>query len=142
MVLTISKRHLEFLARLAEREYPRESCAVLLGRSGGHVGVAVKCTNVHPDPLHHYAIAPRELIRLQRVGRSFGLQITGFHHSHPDHQAVPSERDLDEANWPGCVYVISAVHAEAVGETRAYLLDDEGAVGRRFEEVAIDIKNV
>jgi proteasome lid subunit RPN8/RPN11 len=141
MVLTISKLHLEFLARLAEREYPRESCAVLLGRQSGEVNAAVWCANVHPEPLHHYAIDPKELIRLQRIARTCGLQIVGFHHSHPEHRAVFSERDLQEAHWPGCVYVITAVRGGRVCETRAYLLHHGKTEPRRFAEIALEIAN-
>lgn len=138
MKVAISSGILSFLTRHAEREYPRESCAVLLGRDAGQVNVAVRCANVHPEPLRHYAIDPRELIRLQRVGRGFGIQIVGFHHSHPDHEALPSETDLAEANWADCVYLITSVRGQRAFETRGFRLY-EGEQGRGLAEMALNL---
>ena len=139
MVITIPKRHLTFLSRVAEREYPNESCAVLLGRHRGEVRVVVRCANVHPEPQRRYEIDPLELFRLQRVASSSGLEIVGFHHSHPDHEAAPSETDLENAYWAGCTYAITSVRSGSACETRAYRLDED-ETGKRFVQIDIDAR--
>jgi proteasome lid subunit RPN8/RPN11 len=139
MAITIPKRHLAFLERVAESEYPRESCAILLGRQGGEVSVTVRCENVHPEPRRRYEINPRDLIRLQRAAWNFGLEIVGFHHSHPEHDATPSETDLEMAYWVGCPYVITSVRSGRACETRAFRLE-EAETGKRFLETEISIR--
>ena len=136
MVITIAKRHLAFLTRVAEGEYPLESCAVLLGRQSGEVNVVVRCRNVDPEPRRRYEIDPRELIRLQRAASCSGLEIVGFHHSHPEHEAAPSDTDLDKAYWAGCTYVITSVRSSRACETRAFRLDED-ETGKRFVQTEI-----
>ncbi len=108
-----------------EHAYPEEACGVLLGRRGalpplltaadvGHHETAevvrvIACGNADPEPGQRYRIAPQELIAAEKVARQDELEIVGFYHSHPDHPAEASERDLREAHWTGCVYLICGV---------------------------------
>src|SRR5579883_1286886 len=36
----------------------------------------------------------------------------GIYHSHPHGKNIPSRRDIQESNYPSCVYFILAPHAE------------------------------
>jgi proteasome lid subunit RPN8/RPN11 len=113
------------LREAAEAAYPREACGILLGRreqSGDVVARVIACRNVDAEPERRYSLDPRELILTQREAREQGLEILGFYHSHPDHAAKPSEADLREAQWTGCVYVICEVAQGKMRELAAVRL--------------------
>jgi proteasome lid subunit RPN8/RPN11 len=44
--------------------------------------------------------------------RERGLAHLGIYHSHPHGKNIPSRRDIQESNYPSCVYFILAPHAE------------------------------
>ena len=103
---------MEELKRLAERAYPEEFCAILLGRrEGGELRVeqVVPVTNVAERPRSGFAIAPAALIAAEKEARSRGLRIVGFAHSHPGGAGVPSARDVESAFWPEYVYGVVGV---------------------------------
>lgn len=130
-MLLIGDAALETLRRDAEARYPLESCGVLVGRAGGdprRVDRAVPCDNASAgDARRRYALDPRELWRVLREAEARGEEVVGFYHSHPDHPALPSATDLDEAHWPGFAYVITAVERGRAAATRAFVLEGEGA---------------
>ncbi len=141
-VLQISQRGLDELHARAERAYPEECCAVLLGHRGPAARVvtqAVPCANTDASPHTRYAIDPHELIRLQRNARECGLEILGFYHSHPEHAAQPSSSDLEEAYWTGCSYVITAVERGRATDTNSFLLYGNGGQ-KRFEKEQLIIR--
>lgn len=136
-MIRFSPEALAGLRRHAEERYPEECCGVLLGRADGAgrtVALALRCQNQRRDqPGRRYEIAPAQILAAARLGRQRGQEIVGFYHSHPDGPARPSATDLDEAHWPGCAYVITAVPAGRAGETRSFLLEG-GEEARRFRE--------
>lgn len=131
----------------AVRDCPRECCGVLFGhRTGGEsdgpeVLRALPCRNVAERPETSYRIDPAELIAAQREARGLGLEIIGFYHSHPGHPAEPSARDLEEAEWDGCSYLVISVE-EASGwrqpaEARSFVL--VATPSRHFEEEPLHV---
>ena len=60
--------------------------------------------------------------------------MTGFYHSHPDADAVPSEADRAGA-LPGVSYLIVAVKGGRAAGVRSWTLD---AGGRRFASEPLD----
>jgi proteasome lid subunit RPN8/RPN11 len=139
-MLRMSAGQLEWLRRDAEQHYPRECCGALLARrspdvrSSDAVEVAelVRCANASDTPHNGYAIDPAELIPLQRTSRERNLEIVGFYHSHPEHPARPSARDLEDAYWTGCSYVIVAVERGRATGCASFLLRGDGD-SKRFE---------
>jgi proteasome lid subunit RPN8/RPN11 len=125
-MLKIKPTDLSLIQRHGERDYPNESCGVLLGQfedNGRRVTRVVACRNGRADsPQNRYNIDPRDLVRIQREGRERGDEIVGFYHSHPDHPPEWSETDLAEAHWFGCSYVITSVENGKAVITRAFEL--------------------
>jgi proteasome lid subunit RPN8/RPN11 len=109
-----------------EETYPNECCGILVGTSEGDVRTvrsAIRCNNVRADsPQTRYAIDPRDLVRIQREAREEKLDIVGFYHSHPDHPAQWSPTDLEQAQWMGCSYVITAVEHGKPTQTKSFVL--------------------
>jgi len=107
--------------------YPEEGCALLIGRVTSDtftVEAIQPVANAAPagTRLRRYAIKPADIAQADRVARANGQDIIGVAHSHPDHPAVPSARDLAEA-WPDFAYVILSVHAGLATDVRAWQVD-------------------
>ena len=136
-MLNIDRKLLGEISKHASEDYPHECCGVLLGSRDQNTRLVqqlVRCRNVHPETTTRYAIAPDELISIQRDARDLQLEIVGFYHSHPDHPATCSTTDLEEAYWSGCSYLILSVERNVVSGTRSYVLDISGEHRALIEE--------
>ena len=142
-VLKITESAYEAIRRHGEETYPHECCGVLLGHvddEGRVVTAATACGNTRRDSPHNrYHIDPKELVRIQREGRTRGEDILGFYHSHPDHPAHWSETDLDEAHWIGCSYVITSVEDGRAALTHSFLLDGTSEDDKHLDAERIEI---
>jgi len=131
------------IRRHGEEAYPHECCGALLGRltaQGWDVVKAIRATNIcRNEPHCRYEISIGELVTIERQARSFGLEIAGFYHSHPDHPAQWSENDYKEAHWVGCLYVITTIVNGKAGITNAYTLNGTREEDKRFEAGSIQI---
>jgi len=96
----------------AREESPRECCGILLGRDN-EIVQARRARNVASSPATRFVIDPKDHIDARRDGRALGLEILGFYHSHPHGAAVPSATDVAEAAYPGSVYAIIGLSADA-----------------------------
>jgi proteasome lid subunit RPN8/RPN11 len=123
----ISKAESEAMVTRALAGYPLEVCGVFLGR-GTLVSRAVPAVNRELEaPRIRYAIAPEDLIRIQREAETEGLEIVGYYHSHPDHPARPSETDRRVAAGglsDGVLHVVIGVDKGAVGTPTAWVFRD------------------
>ena len=125
-VLKIPPAEHDELRRHGEEAYPDECCGILLGHVNGQTRVVrtiVRCRNACAESQRtRYEIDARDLIRTQLQGRESGLEIVGFYHSHPDHSSQWSPRDLQDAHWLGCSYVITTVEQGRATVTKSFLL--------------------
>ena len=126
----------------AESAYPEECCGALLGlptAEGWLVTAATPAANsCTEDPGHRYQIDPSVLVGIESNARSLGLEIAGFYHSHPDHGPHWSAKDLAEAHWIGCSYVITAVVRGTAAQTLSFLLAGSLEQDKRFEPETIE----
>jgi proteasome lid subunit RPN8/RPN11 len=140
-MLRLDLKQAEAIKQHAVREYPCECCGVLLGSaSGGEklVRNVIPLPNLRrdlprsgellplEDPEHEsarnrYFIDPVDLLRVVKVGRSRGLEVVGYYHSHPDQPAQPSAHDRELA-WPGYSYLIVTVEHGKPGEVTCWVL--------------------
>lgn len=115
--------------------YPREGCAVLLGRIGDGDRVVERieeARNRWPDRDDRYLVDPGTLRRLMDAEAEGGARILGFAHSHPDAEPAPSETDRELA-WPWYHYLIVPVQDGRVGPGRAWQLDPDDGTFRERE---------
>jgi proteasome lid subunit RPN8/RPN11 len=71
--------------------------------------------------------------------RKHGLEVAGFYHSHPDHPAMWSQIDLDEAHWLGCSYVITEVPGGRATVTNSFLLSGTKEEDKQFVPQRIEL---
>lgn len=76
----------------------------------------------HAGTDRRYAISAIAMVEAQQYARSKGWDIIGIYHSHPNHEAVPSEWDRAWA-WPQYSYVIVSVKDGTAQDLRSWTLD-------------------
>jgi proteasome lid subunit RPN8/RPN11 len=99
---------------------PAECCGLLLGTIDAVIE-SRRARNLATDP-NRFLIDPGDHIDARREARRRGVDVVGFYHSHPHSAAVPSERDLAEASYPDCLYLILGLVGEQT-ESRLYRLE-------------------
>ncbi|NJN32360.1 MAG: M67 family metallopeptidase [Synechococcales cyanobacterium RM1_1_8] len=145
-MLYLSPAQFQTMADGAIAAYPQECCGLLLGQilADDHR----QATEIRPvanawtpelelehqshfspgmieahSPQDRFAIDPRDLLKAQKEARAQGWQIIGIYHSHPDHPAVPSERDRQSA-WPDYSYLILSVEGGAIADLQSWRLNN------------------
>jgi proteasome lid subunit RPN8/RPN11 len=116
----------EEIRREGESAYPAECCGVLAGRVGESKEVVrlVPVVNRRSDDPRRYLISPDDLLRITLELRRSALEVLGYYHSHPDHPAVPSEFDSQNA-WPWYSYIIVRVDRGRAAALTSWVLEDD-----------------
>ena len=144
-MILISQTLLKLITGAAEFAYPTECCGLLAGRDGN--GGEVVITRVVPsrnvsktEACDSFEVDPEVRFTLMRDLGTFdghtAERIVGHYHSHPDHLAKPSERDIAMAYEPDLVWLITAVEAGRATATSAYLIARESG---RFQQIKLRI---
>lgn len=109
----------------ARAGYPSETCGILIGRCGDEdvrVEEVLAARNLNVERARdRYELDPAALLAADEAARDRGLEIVGVWHSHPDHPAVPSATDREQA-WRGWSYAIVSVSRGGVEELRSWRL--------------------
>ncbi|MBD2776887.1 Mov34/MPN/PAD-1 family protein [Iningainema tapete] len=133
-MIRFSEEQLQIIYDRALSTYPQECCGIIVGVHNSVVEV-IPTENVwanfvetFPETSLHgeterYAIAPFEMLRVQKQARDRHLEIIGIFHSHPDHPAIPSECDRLYA-WQEYSYVIISIQKGVLGELTSWRLDE------------------
>ena len=138
-MIFLERSHLKAIADAAEAAYPKEACGLLVGRAepAGDIVVTrvVASANVAEGGGHdRFEVDPRVRLEVMRGLEDQPGCLVGHYHSHPDHPAQPSPRDLDVAWEPELVWLITAVVDGQAIHTTAHVLDPEG---RQFHEIGL-----
>jgi proteasome lid subunit RPN8/RPN11 len=153
MAIIFTSAQIQAIYVHAEGIYPEECCGILLGKIAKldrtvievipTVNAWVPADRVDEFNPHNeldrskqsrYTIAPQDIFQAQKHGRNLDLEIIGFFHSHPDHPAIPSTCDRDQA-WEVYSYPIVSVIQGQVSEIKSWGLDGD----RIFQPEAIQI---
>jgi proteasome lid subunit RPN8/RPN11 len=132
MTLRFSGPLVEEIRREGERAYPAECCGVLGGRVSNIKQVlrTVPVANRRTDDPHRYLISPDDLLRITSEFRGSSLEVLGYYHSHPDHEAEPSAFDSEHA-WPWYSYVIVRVDQGRATELTSWVLEEDCSAMRQ-----------
>jgi proteasome lid subunit RPN8/RPN11 len=157
-MLILTPALLQEICHHAQQTYPEECCGILLGYLGPTAEKtliqAIPTRNAWSEatavelqaqiaPSRHapnlarrdrYWIDPGDLLQAQKLARSRNQQIIGIYHSHPDHEALPSEADRRLA-WSTYAYLIVSVHQGSATEALCWQLDENG----QFEPEALHV---
>ena len=85
---------------------------------------AYKIDNVATDTQHLYAMDPKQQIDAMREIRQNGETLIAIYHSHPDSPAKPSLTDLQQAQYPDVIYLITSLNTKGVLEMQGFKLNN------------------
>ena len=142
--LVLTPHQLAAIVRHAEAAYPNEACGLLVGRRRARgvlrVGRVAESENVAKGRRRDsFEIDPALRFEVERELRETGGEIVGHYHSHPDHPARPSARDLAQAYEPEFAWLIVGVAAGEASACGAFQLDGETGKSRRLELRLTDV---
>ncbi len=139
-MLRIRKRALDRILAQAERDYPYETCGLLLGKIQRDVRVvfgSYETPNANKERKNdRYEIDPKDYMKAEDKAREFGLEIVGVYHSHPDHPDRPSQFDEERA-FEGFSYIIVSVQKGRAVSYRSWELVDG-----KFREEEVEVFGV
>jgi len=120
----LSTRLHDEIRDLAALQWPEECCGLLIAdqNSPNRILRVVAARNVAADPLKTFEIDPQALINTYRSTREQGEVVVGCFQSHPNRNALPSNRDRARADENGFLWMIVATDhtgARASGIYRA-----------------------
>ena len=141
--LLIPAEYLQKIRAQAEKDYPNETCGILIGPKTGKEKITsiFSCHNVQDeyhtqDPVSFprtartaYFIAPTELFRIQKEARQKDCEIRVIYHSHVDAGAYFSEEDQrialseGEPAYSEVSYLVISVKEGRAKETVLYQWD-------------------
>lgn len=130
MKLVLSDDQLNIIRQHGQATYPEEGGGLLLGHLDERHAIVTEIRvlpntwDVDAERRRRYLIPSRVMLREERSAEARGLDVIGYFHSHPDHPAIPSEFDRDQAlpNWS---YVIVSVRQGQAGEVDAWQLQED-----------------
>ena len=126
--------------------FPEECCGFLFGKDGETrvVHSAQRTPNIAPENRkRRYVIDPVEYMKAERHAALNGLDLLGIYHTHPNHPAVASEHDRNQAA-PHFSYVILSVREGEPAEFQSWVLNEDGSAmdeERILEHFEIEYNN-
>jgi proteasome lid subunit RPN8/RPN11 len=142
-MIRLGALQLKTITDAAEHAYPAECCGLLAGfREGSgiiRVSRVVASRNVAGSShLDSFEVDPQVRFDLMRAcDEAAGETLVGHYHSHPNHPARPSVRDLAMAYEPDLVWVIVGVAEGRVEGANAFMLAPDG---KAFREIEISVE--
>lgn len=110
-----------------EGTYPNEGSGLLFGRRSGDEDViawfSAINTGANVGLKDWFELDPQAMLWADTDARKAGLSMLGIVHSHPNHPARPSPRDLERA-WPGFTYLICSVREGKAAEWTCWTVDE------------------
>ena len=126
-MIVLSARWEDSIRKEGEKSYPNECCGILLGRIGDDGSrvvedlIPIENAWAPGEHYHRFQIEPEDMMRAEREARRRGLEALGFYPSHPDHPALPSDFDREQA-LPFYSYIITAVEKGRAGAIASWEL--------------------
>ena len=123
-----------------EGTFPNEGGGFLFGHQRNGVTEVVDVTHIEnvfdtEEQYHRYAMTPQNWAQMEDQADAKGLLLIGYHHSHPNSPAIPSEYDRVHA-LPNFLYIITSVEDNKAVDMRAWQLRPDRS---QFDAVALTV---
>jgi [CysO sulfur-carrier protein]-S-L-cysteine hydrolase len=119
--LTLTQKQWDQIIGDVESRKPEEACGLIAGKTGQAEEV-IPITNEYHSQVR-YRMVPEEQLRAFERFDQQGLDLLAIYHSHPVGPAYPSQTDIDEATYPGIIYLILFPNQNS-WNCRGYLIED------------------
>jgi proteasome lid subunit RPN8/RPN11 len=138
-VILLPRPLLKTIVDAAEAAFPDECCGLLVGYHEAPQNQIVTRVEISPNlaednAAERFEVSPQLRLDVMRALEGGPERIVGHFHSHPDHPAQPSDRDLERAWEPEMVWLITSVLDGQAIHTTAHVLD---ADGRQFRQITL-----
>lgn len=110
-----------------EQGLPNEACGLLAGTVENNIKTVTKVyllNNVDASN-EHFSMAPREQLAALKDARSYGFNIIGNFHSHPESPSRPSEEDKRLAYDSTMEYLILSLQERENPVLKAFEIDKD-----------------
>lgn len=97
-MLVLTPAYLTQINQHSEETYPYECCGILLGLFQAPkriVQQVCRIPNLNQTRQDRYEMDPQQRLIVEQSATQKGLEVIGFYHSHPDHDAYFSQTDLE-----------------------------------------------
>ena len=138
-MIVVDARLIEEITQAAKKAFPHECCGLLAGT--GNINRLVTITQVRASSnialgstRNRFEVDPKVHFDFIHALEGTKERIVGHYHSHPNHQAIPSEEDLKMAFDPKMLWVIISLNENRIKEVRAHKINQSG---RAFQGVPL-----
>ena len=110
-----------------EQGLPNEACGLLAGTAEGNIKTVTKVyllNNVDASN-EHFSMDPKEQLAALKDARSYGFNIIGNFHSHPESPSRPSEEDKRLAYDSSIEYLILSLQERENPILKAFGIDKD-----------------
>ena len=140
-MIRLTRRQLSQIETAGERAYPAEACGLLAGQDSDdntiEITRVVESPNLRAAETNdRFEIDPQVHFDLLRELRGTAERVVGHYHSHPDHSAEPSPRDLEMVVDGGMIWLVTSVSDGHADETTAHRLNSSRDA---FIQIPLDI---
>ncbi len=136
-MLKISSVLLKAIKEQAEKDYPYETCGIMIGKEEDSMRVVYELLpvgNANKDRKNdRYEINPKDYMKAESYADSKNMQIVGIYHSHPDHPDMASKTDEERA-FEYLSYIIVSVQKRKAVSYRSFELLDKKMVEEKVIE--------
>ncbi len=127
------------LVSTAIEKYPSECCGFLLGKENDDqriISQVIVCKNSAVSTEKEFLIVAEDYQKAEKKAEEKGLVLLGIYHSHPNSDAIPSDKDLVNA-LPHFSYLIISVFKQKIPASRCWRLSEHSS----FEEEKVIINH-
>ncbi len=111
-----------------EESYNEECCGALFGSSKNDNKVIQDILEFENEKeesrQNRFLISPAQYNFAEKLAIEKKIELLGFYHSHPDHPAIPSQFDIDNA-LPWFLYIIASVNKAKADNLTAWILKED-----------------
>ena len=128
-LIVLDQQMLEQMHSHAISTYPEECCGLILGKFDGFTKKVQRVKKMKNsfeprERYHRYTIDPKEFLQAEKEADSFGEEIVGIYHSHPNAPPKPSEFDRNHA-WPNLSYIVIEIREQKPLNTFGWILSED-----------------
>jgi len=138
--IAIEASAIDSMKRHALETFPEECCGFMFGSDNSErlITQTKEANNIKKENRERrFEVDPLDYLNAEKYADASGLDLIGIYHSHPNHPAIPSEHDREQAVGYFS-YVIVSVNKDEVVDIKSWQLDDS----EKFIEEEIETKPV
>ncbi|NOR81114.1 MAG: hypothetical protein GQ529_09845 [Methyloprofundus sp.] len=129
--IAIPKKIIQNLLHHAQQTPKQEVCGLISSQNNiPQRSYPIKNTAANPESF--FNLDAQQQIQAMANMRDNNEQLFAIYHSHPSAPAIPSNTDIEQANYPDALYIIISLNTKGILELRGYKI-----VNAQFIEVPL-----